>query len=67
MPESPRKVPVLRKWHIHEALRRGVAHLKEEEEAQCGEGWRSTMRECLEDALEALNEGRMIDVRMWDD
>lgn len=61
----PDKIPILRREHIHIALRAAVEQMTREEEARCGVGWRSTQRQVLEDALEALNDGRPVEVYMW--
>lgn len=52
--------PVLRRHHIHQALNEAVKAMKEREESQLGEGYRTSMRQVLEEALEAMNEGRRV-------
>ncbi len=56
--------PVLHRHHIHTALNEAVKAMKKREEAENGEGWRSIQRQVLEEALEALNERRYVEVRM---
>ena len=61
---SYQKTPILRREHLHTALRAAVQHMKREEEARCGVGWRSTQRQVLEEALESLDNGRSVDIQM---
>lgn len=56
--------PTLYKHHVHKALYVAVGTMKEDEEKRNGEGWCSTERRVLEDALEALNKGQHLRVIM---
>lgn len=58
------EIPVLHRHHIHTALYEAVKGMKRWEEHYNGEGWCSTNRQVLEDALEAMNEGRPVDIRI---
>lgn len=60
------KPPVLYKHHIHTALNEAVKQMTAREEADNGVGWKSTQREVLEDALEAMNQGKPVDIRNYD-
>lgn len=62
MADKP-ETPVLYRHHIHTALNEAVKAMREREEARNGKGWSSTEREVLEDALEAMNERRHVDIR----
>ena len=58
--------PLLYRHHIHTALSEAVAAMKEREEAANGVGWKSTQREVLEDALNAMNARKPVDIRNYD-
>ncbi len=62
----PNRRPVLYRHHIHTALNEAVKLMTSREEAANGVGWKSTEREVLEDALEAMNHGKPIDIRNYD-